>query len=72
MTAVGVAKKSRRFNPRTFLSTIDGGRPIVAFPKKQTKAHLSYLGTAVGSDKAGVQPICQLTPCACVLPDCAR
>jgi CRP/FNR family transcriptional regulator, cyclic AMP receptor protein len=28
-------KKLREFNPKTFLSTIDGGRKIAAFPKKR-------------------------------------
>jgi CRP/FNR family cyclic AMP-dependent transcriptional regulator len=35
MTPVA-AKKSRKFNTKTFLSTINGGRKIVAFSKKQT------------------------------------
>ena len=35
MTPVA-AKKSRKFNTKTFLSTINGGRKIVAYPKKQT------------------------------------
>jgi CRP/FNR family transcriptional regulator, cyclic AMP receptor protein len=30
------AKRRRKFNPKTFLSTIDGGRKIVTLPKKQT------------------------------------
>ena len=30
------AKKLSKFDPKTFLSTIDGGRKIAAFPKKQT------------------------------------
>ncbi len=30
------AKKLNKFDPKTFLSTIDGGRKIAAFPKKQT------------------------------------
>jgi CRP/FNR family cyclic AMP-dependent transcriptional regulator len=30
------AKKLRKFDPKTFLSTIDCGRRIAAFPKKQT------------------------------------
>jgi len=30
------AKKSTEFDSRTFLSTIDGGRKIETFPKKQT------------------------------------
>jgi CRP/FNR family cyclic AMP-dependent transcriptional regulator len=36
MTPLLTANKSRKFDPKTFLSTIDGGRKIVAFPKKQT------------------------------------
>jgi CRP/FNR family cyclic AMP-dependent transcriptional regulator len=35
MTSVVAAKKSNKFNPQTFLSTIDGGRKIAAFLKKQ-------------------------------------
>ena len=35
MTAVAAAKKRGRFNPQTFLSTIDGGRKTLSFPKKQ-------------------------------------
>jgi CRP/FNR family transcriptional regulator, cyclic AMP receptor protein len=36
MTApVAVAKKRRQFNPKTFLTIINGGRKILAFPKKQ-------------------------------------
>jgi CRP-like cAMP-binding protein len=30
------AKKISQFDPQTFLSTLDGGRKIAAFPKKQT------------------------------------
>src|SRR6266487_2325890 len=30
-----VVKKRSKFDPKTFLSTIDGGRKIAAFPKKQ-------------------------------------
>jgi CRP/FNR family transcriptional regulator, cyclic AMP receptor protein len=33
---VATAKKRTEFNPTTFLSTIDGGREIVAFHRKQT------------------------------------
>jgi len=33
---VVAAKKRSKFDPKTFLSTIDGGRKIAAFPKKQT------------------------------------
>jgi CRP/FNR family cyclic AMP-dependent transcriptional regulator len=36
MTPVAAAKRRRKFDPQTFLSTIDGGRIIEAFPKKQT------------------------------------
>ncbi|MGA7379491.1 MAG: Crp/Fnr family transcriptional regulator [Terriglobales bacterium] len=36
MGARAAAKKLSQFDPRTFLSTIDGGRKIAAFPKKQT------------------------------------
>jgi CRP/FNR family transcriptional regulator, cyclic AMP receptor protein len=36
MTPVVGAKRRSKFDPRTFLSTIDGGRKIATFPKKQT------------------------------------
>src|SRR5512141_2198691 len=36
MTPVVAGKKLSRFNPKTFLSTMDGGRKIEAFPKKNT------------------------------------
>jgi len=36
MTPVAAAKKLSKFDPQTFLSTLDGGRKIVAFAKKQT------------------------------------
>ncbi len=36
LTTVVTAKKRGKFDPKTFLSTIDGGRKIAAFPKKQT------------------------------------
>src|SRR5512140_2990075 len=35
MTPVVAGKKLSKFNPKTFLSTMDGGRKIAAFPKKQ-------------------------------------
>jgi CRP/FNR family cyclic AMP-dependent transcriptional regulator len=35
MTLATAAKKRSKFDPKTFLSTIDGGRKIAAFPKKQ-------------------------------------
>jgi len=31
-----VAKNLSKFDPKTFLSTVDGGRKVAAFPKKQT------------------------------------
>jgi CRP/FNR family cyclic AMP-dependent transcriptional regulator len=36
ITPVKAAKKSRKFNPKTFFSTIDGGKRIEAFPMKKT------------------------------------
>ena len=36
MTPVVAAKKLRKFDPKTFLSTINGGRKIEDFSKKQT------------------------------------
>jgi CRP/FNR family transcriptional regulator, cyclic AMP receptor protein len=36
MKRVVTAKKSSKFDPKAFLSSIDGGRKIAAFPKKQT------------------------------------
>jgi CRP/FNR family transcriptional regulator, cyclic AMP receptor protein len=36
MTHVVAVKKLSKFDPKTFLSTIDGGRKIAAFPKGQT------------------------------------
>lgn len=36
MIPVAAAKKRRKFDLKTFLSTIDGGRTIAAAPKKQT------------------------------------
>jgi CRP/FNR family transcriptional regulator, cyclic AMP receptor protein len=36
MTLVKASKKLIKFDPKTFLSTINGGRKIVAFLKKQT------------------------------------
>jgi CRP/FNR family cyclic AMP-dependent transcriptional regulator len=35
MRPVAAAKKFSKFDPKTFLSTIDGGRKIIAFSKKQ-------------------------------------
>ena len=36
MRPVAAAKRRPRFDPKTFLSTIDWGRTIVTFPKKRT------------------------------------
>jgi CRP/FNR family cyclic AMP-dependent transcriptional regulator len=36
MSPVAATAKRRKFDPQTFLATIDGGRTITAFPKKQT------------------------------------
>jgi CRP/FNR family cyclic AMP-dependent transcriptional regulator len=36
MRPVAAAKKFSKFNSKTFLSTIDGGRKIIAFSRKQT------------------------------------
>jgi len=36
MTLAVAAKKVRQFDTKTFLSTINGGRTIVSFPRKQT------------------------------------
>ena len=36
MTAVASAKKLIKFDSKRFLSTMDGGRKIAAFAKKQT------------------------------------
>jgi CRP/FNR family transcriptional regulator, cyclic AMP receptor protein len=36
MTPVIAAKKSSKFDPNAFLSTIDDGRKVTAYPKKQT------------------------------------
>jgi CRP-like cAMP-binding protein len=36
MPRVAVAKKVSKFDPKTFLSTVNGGRKIEAFPKKKT------------------------------------
>jgi CRP/FNR family cyclic AMP-dependent transcriptional regulator len=35
MTRMVAARKRSKFDPKTFLSTIDGGRRIAAFPKRQ-------------------------------------
>jgi CRP-like cAMP-binding protein len=36
MTPVAATAKHRKFDPQTFLATIDGGRTIATVPKKQT------------------------------------
>jgi hypothetical protein len=38
MTPVVAGKKVSRFDPGAFLSTMDGGRKIAAFPKKTPAA----------------------------------
>ena len=35
MTPLAAGKRRRNFNPKTFLSTIDGGRTIATFVKKE-------------------------------------
>jgi CRP/FNR family transcriptional regulator, cyclic AMP receptor protein len=35
MAPVAAVAKRRKFDPQTFLATINGGRTITAFPKKQ-------------------------------------
>ena len=35
MTPIGAAKKLGKFNPKTFLSTIDGGRKVATFAEKK-------------------------------------
>ena len=35
MTPVVAARKHSKFDPKKFLSTIDGGRKITAIPRKQ-------------------------------------
>ena len=47
MTPVAAAKKQKRFDPQTFLSTINGGRKIVAFPKKKMIFAQDYPSDAV-------------------------
>jgi CRP/FNR family cyclic AMP-dependent transcriptional regulator len=36
MKPMAAAKNPSKFDPKTFLATIDGGRKIAVFPKKQT------------------------------------
>jgi CRP/FNR family cyclic AMP-dependent transcriptional regulator len=36
MPILAASKKLSKFDPKTFLSTINGGRKIEAFPKKRT------------------------------------
>src|ERR1700738_1701104 len=36
MTPVADAKRRRKFDPQTFLSTIDSGRKIIDFPKRRS------------------------------------
>ena len=53
MTLVAVSKKLIKFDPKTFLSTINGGRKIEAFPKEQTIFAQGDSGDAVFYIKDG-------------------
>jgi CRP-like cAMP-binding protein len=53
MTPVVAAKKLSKFDPKTFLSTINGGRKIEAFLKKQTIFAQGDLSDAVYYIKEG-------------------
>jgi CRP-like cAMP-binding protein len=47
MARVGSGKKIGKFDPQTFLSTLDGGRTILAFSRKQTIFSQGDLSDAV-------------------------
>jgi CRP/FNR family transcriptional regulator, cyclic AMP receptor protein len=47
MARVGTGKKISKFDPKTFLSTLDGGRTIVAFSQKLTIFSQGDLSDAV-------------------------
>jgi len=53
MTPLVAAKKLSKFDPKKFLSTINGGRQIVYFPKKQTIFAQGDSSDAVFYIKAG-------------------
>src|SRR6266567_1969001 len=53
MPLVAVSKKLSKFDPKTFLSTINGGRKIEAFPKKETIFAQGDSGDAVFYIKDG-------------------
>jgi CRP-like cAMP-binding protein len=53
MTPVAAAKQRRQFDSQTFLSTINGGRAILAFPKKQMIFRQGGLSDAVFYIKEG-------------------
>jgi CRP/FNR family cyclic AMP-dependent transcriptional regulator len=53
MTPVAAAAKRRKFDTQTFLATINGGRKIEAFPKKQTIFAQGDLSDAVFYIKEG-------------------
>ena len=53
MVLVAAAKKLIKFDPKTFLSTINGGRKIVAFSRKQTIFAQGDSSDAVFYVKAG-------------------
>src|ERR1700682_2057246 len=53
MTPVAVSTKLSKFDPKTFLSTINGGRKIEAFSKKETIFAQGDSGDAVFYIKDG-------------------
>jgi CRP-like cAMP-binding protein len=53
MTPVTAAAKRRKFDPQTFLSTIDRDRTIAAFPRKQTIFSQGEVSDAVFYIKEG-------------------
>jgi CRP-like cAMP-binding protein len=53
MTPVAAPKKLSTFDPKTFLSTINGGRKIEAVPRKQTIFAQGDSGDAVFYIKEG-------------------
>src|SRR6202171_1126034 len=53
MTLVAVSKKLSKFDPKTFLSTINGGRTIEAFPKTEAIFAQGDSGDAVFYIKEG-------------------
>jgi len=47
MTSAGLTQKPRIFDPKAFLSTVEGGRTMAAFPKRQTIFAQGDLGDSV-------------------------